>query len=174
MSEPLENLYFNWLCERVQTPEVPTPSTSYNRLFRHMHNTEFVFLVVGDDNRGADGVELRVEFLHLADIPADEEWLSYPCSVFEMLVAFSIRACRQTDSPEYEWFWHILGNIDLLRYNDVEPYDAEAVRETLDRVLWRHYGYSGLGGLFPLNRPNVDQRNVELWYQFSAYLTDKE
>ena len=31
---------------------------------------------------------------------------------------------------------------------------------------------NGTGGLFPLKRPRVNQRRVEVWYQMSEYLME--
>ncbi len=93
MTEPLENLYFNWLCAKVIHVENPTPSLTYWKLFRELHNFEYVWLISGDDNRAEDGLELRTEFLMEVNLPDDPVWSGVGCSVFEMLIAFS-RKCQ--------------------------------------------------------------------------------
>lgn len=176
MSEPLENLYFNWLCAKVTIHTPLTPSVSYWTLFRTLHNTEFVWTVLGDDNREADGRELRRDFILEADIADNLEWRSRlnPCSVFEMLIAFSKRVEFQMSSPAREWFWEFLKNLGLDGCNEASGVTEEEIAEVLDTFLWRTYDYSGFGGLFPLEHARRDQRDVEIWYQFYDYLADTD
>jgi hypothetical protein len=174
MNEPLENLYFNWLYAKVLQIKHPTPSLTFDMLFKTLHNLEFVWLLSGDDNRAEDGKELRREFLIMADIPDDVEWRTQiPCSVFEMLIAFSRRAERNTGTSAKEWFWEFLDNLNLAGVNDasgVEPCDIE---DTIEMFLWRTYRTDGDGGLFPLRNPQSDQTEQEIWQQFCDYLVDQ-
>lgn len=173
MNEPLENLYFNWLCAKVNRFENSTPSLSYDTLLRVLHNTEFVWTLSGDDNRAEDGVELRTEFLLAADLPDDPEWRALPCSLLEMLIAFSRRAEYMTDMNAEEWFWHFMENLGLDKYNEAYGASIDEIGEVLYRVVWRQYNFNGHGGLFPLSKPAHDQTKVEIWYQFCEYLTDQ-
>lgn len=174
MTEPIENLYFNWLCAKVIRLENPTPTLRYDRLLKILHQTEFVWLVSGDDNRAEDGAELRRNFLVEMNSKEPSEWKDLPCSVFEMLVAFSKRAEFATDVYHVNWFWEFLENLDLLRFNDASCVTEENVHEILYTFVWRQYLPNGRGGLFPLEGPHNDQREVEIWYQFCAYLTDQD
>lgn len=174
MSEPLENLYFNWLCAKVMRVEVPTPSLTYWKLLTELHNTEFVWLLSGDDNRAEDGLELRPEFLLESNLEADPEWIHLGCSLFEMLLAFSRRAAFQTEESAQEWFMHFLENMGLAEFNDARNFTAAEVGEYLYTLVWRTYSYDGRGGLFPIKNPPHDQREVEIWYQFCEYLVDQE
>lgn len=174
MNEPLENLYFNWLCAKVLRLENPTPSLRYDTLLRTLHNTEFVYTISGDDNRSEDGIELRTEFLLEADIPDHPEWRAMPCSLFEMLIAFARRAEFMTDVPAAQWFWEFMDNLDLRQYNDASGVSQDEIAEILFRLVWRQYRFDGHdGGLFPLDQPHEDQKNVEIWYQFAEYLIDQ-
>lgn len=174
MPEPLENLYFNWLYAKVHTLKTPTPSLSFDILFKTLHNLEFVWLLPGDDNRAEDGKELRREFLIMADIPDDVEWRTQvPCSVFEMLVAFSRRAERNTGVPARQWFWEFLINLNLSEANDASGVEQEEIEDTIELLLWRTYPSNGDGGLFPLREPNRDQTKEEIWQQFCDYLVDQ-
>lgn len=175
MTEPLENLYFNWLCNKIISNENPTPSLTYWRLLRTLHNTEFVWTLSGDDNRAEEGLELRLEFLVQADISDRPEWRRNPgCSVLEMFVAFSRRTAYVTDPSAKEWFWLFIENLGLIKYNDAVFKDEHVliVADKLDRFIWRTYGSNGY--LFPLKKPKDDQRTVELWYQFSYYETEQD
>lgn len=174
MNEPLENLYFNWLCAKVVRVEVSTPSLSYDMLLRVLHNTEFVWLLSGDDNRAEDGVELRSEFILESGFLETPEWQNIGCSMLEMLIAFARRVEFDTDISAYEWFWHFIENLGLDRYNDAYGASPEEISDILYRVIWRQYSFNGRGGLFPIRKPSHDQTKVEIWYQFCEYLVDQE
>lgn len=174
MSEPLENLYFNWLCAKVIDTSQTSPGLTYWTLFGVLHRTEFVWRVNGDDNRVADGKELRREFILMADIPDDPDWRMLPgCSVLEMLVAFSRRAEWMTDRPAYEWFWEFMENLGLKEFNDgnVNPND---IGEILEEFIWRTYPSNGEGSLFPLRMSSADQQSIELWHQLCEYVMEQE
>lgn len=173
MSEPLENLYFNWLCAKVVDIRETSPGLTYWKLFKALHTTEFVWLLTGDDNRAEDGKELRGEFLLQADIPDDPDWRTLvECSVLEMLIAFSRRTEYMSGSPAKDWFWIFIENLGLKECNDAN-FNGAQVDEVLYSFIWRTYRGDGVGGLFPLTNPGSDQKEVELWYQFCDYLADK-
>lgn len=175
MPEPLENLYFNWLYAKVADFNARTPSLTFDTLFKTLHNTEFVWLLLGDDNRAEDGKELRREFLLMGDIPDHPEWRTqYPCSVFEMLIGFSRRAEKNTGEPAKEWFWEFLRNLNLSEVNDASGVDPEEIEDTLKMMMYRTYQPNGDGGLFPLENPQSDQREEEIWQQFCDYLVDQQ
>lgn len=172
MDEPLENLYFNWLCAKVTHVENPTPSNTFWRLLKALHNTEYVWLISGDDNRAEDGLELRGEFLIAGDISGHRDWTGMPCSLLEMLIAFSRRAEFQTGDPAQNWFWEFIDNIGLLECTDSSDCTEDDISEKLYTLVWRTYDNSGRGGLFPLDDPPEDQTKTEIWYQFCEYLVD--
>jgi hypothetical protein len=174
MSEPLENLYFNWLCSKVLQVRRPTPSLSFDTLFKTLHNLEFVWLLSGDDNRAEDGKELRREFFIMGNIPDDEEWRTQiPCSVFEMLIGFSRRADKNSRTSAKEWFWEFLKNLNLAEANDASGIEPNEIQDVIEMLLWRTYGPDGDGGLFPLRDPQRDQSEQEIWQQFCDYLVDQ-
>jgi len=96
------------------------------------------------------------------------------CSVLEMLIPLARRAEFDTDIPMRDWFWTFLRNLGIDEMNDATPAVKARVDPILERLIWRRYRRDGLGGLFPLRRPMEDQREVEIWYQFCAYLTELE
>jgi hypothetical protein len=164
MSEELENLYFTWLCAKVEDRRI----APYKRLLKKLHQTEFVWKIIGDDNRVEDGRELRREFLIAADAPDHREWRLDPsCSVLEMLIAFSRRAEYMTDEPADIWFWEFIDNLGLKG-------TERNIDEILYNFIWRTYEYSGHGGLTPLDNPLSDQRDLQIWHQFCDYLIDKD
>lgn len=173
MNEPFENVYFNWLCAKVvDTTDMPR-SGLYVNLLRLLHTTEFVWTVMGDDNRAEDGKELRSEFILEADIPDRPEWRTIVgCSMLEMLIAFARRAEFQTDMPVRDWFWKFITNLELHLFDD-RNWDAEFANDILEQFIWRTYSSNGNGGLFPIMETSVDQRDVEIWYQFSEYVLEQ-
>lgn len=172
MTEPIEFTYFDWLCSKVMRVEASTPSTTFWGLFRYLHNHQYVWTISGDDNRAADGVDLRHEYAYECNVLIPREWENLPCSVFEMLVALAIRAQFQTGDPPSYWFWIMMENLGLDECNDASIMQDEEVEEIVQRFLFRQYEPSGLGGLFPLHDPLHDQRTTEIWYQFAEYITD--
>ncbi len=94
--------------------------------------------------------------------------------MLEMLIGLSRRLSFDADGEPSVWFWHLIETVDLQQYND-HNYNNKSQRdidEILDRIIWRTYKPDGRGGLFPLRNPIHDQREVELWYQLSAYLIE--
>ena len=174
MNEPIEDVYFNWLYQKVASVENPTPSLTYWTLLRDLHSTEFVWLISGDDNRCEDGLDLRREFYRTVMIDADIPWMNLGCSVLEMLSAFGRRAEFDTNLSSRQWFWVFLENLGLKDFNDAHPNITRHVDAVLQRLIWRTYQPNGHGGLFPLRSPQHDQRGVEIWYQFCEYLVDQE
>lgn len=172
-NEPIEDVYFNWLYSKVASVDNPSPSLNYYTLLQEMHHTEFVWQLQGDDNRAQDGIDIRKEFLMEARLEREPEWMNVGCSVLEMLIAFSRRAAFQTEdvSPR-EWFWIFLENLGLSALSDNKHGIIPIAKQTLDDFVWRTYAPDGSGGLFPLNYAEVDQRLVEVWYQFCEYLIE--
>lgn len=175
MNGPLEMLYFDWLCAKVVVNKNSSPTNNYWRLLRILQNTEFVWLLSGDDNRAADGLDLRREFIIAADLPDDPEWRKFPeCSVLEMLVAFCRRAEFMTDIKSTDWFWEFLDNLGLKEFNDASTVEDEVIYDILETFIWRTFEFNGKGGMFPLDSPKHDQKDVEIWYQFCEYLVDQD
>lgn len=172
MDEPLELQYFKWLYSNVSDPAERLPSLRFFNLFNQLHQTEFVFLISGDDNRMQDGRDLRADFFRHHFVHNDGTIDREGCSVLEMLVAFSRRASLTTDEPPRDWFWEMLNNLGLSSVNDSTPYNEQAVQELVDRFVYRQYDSRGNGGLFPLTHTQKNQRRVEVWYQFNEYLVE--
>ena len=173
-AEPIEEEYFNWLYAKVAYEMNPTPSLRFYDLLRILHRTEFVWILSGDDNRAQDGLDIRREFLREAFLPSQTHWMTIGCSVLEMFIAFSRKAEFETDTDARSWFWIFLRNLGLDDLSDAVGFPPERVSEVLEAFIWRTYHRTGRGGLFPLRHPREDQRQVEIWYQFYAYLQENE
>lgn len=174
MNGALDEEYLAWLYHQVANPSLKNPRKTFWSLFQQLYDIEFVWTVPNDDNRVEDGRQLRCEFLEDADIPGGDGWAADPgCSFFEMLVALSRRLSEEDVGEPAEWFWHLMGNIELSECNDASRYDTERVEAIVLRVIRRTYDYDGRGGLFPLRDPHENQLDVELWYQMQAYILEQ-
>lgn len=174
MDEPLDDQYLHWLYGQVASLRHRNPSRTYWDLLRQLYITEFVWFVPNDDNRLADGRDLRIEFFREnPEIEHDPEWEELGCSMLELLIGLSRRLAFEAEGEPAAWFWHMLENLGLAECNDDAEFDPEEVDEVLNRVIWRTYLTDGRGGLFPLYHTREDQREVELWYQLSAYVLER-
>lgn len=172
--EPLEDLYFQWLCAHVQHVAIPTPSTTRWNLLKYLHSQQYVWMEGYDGSRADDGIELRSYFSTESRTRLDPDWEHMPCSVLEMLVALSVRAEYNSliVEPVSWWFWHLIDNLGI-DYPDAVELPLYSMEATLDVWMYRQGDPNGQGGLFPLENPKEDQRHVEVWYQLMAYLEEK-
>jgi len=137
------------------------------------HNCEFVCLLSFDDNRDEDGLNFLYEFINYNQEEVDQIWLSERCSLLELLVAFSNHAQFQTGISSRDWFWEFISNLGLLQYSD-DSFNFDAASDKLYDFVWRTYHYDGTGGILPIKNPQEDQKTVELWYQLSQYISEKD
>jgi hypothetical protein len=171
----LDNLYFEWLYKKIGVVSNRNPNKSYWELARHLYRTPFFWVVPNDDNREADGKDLRNEFISECDIQDIEvNWLQIDCSVLEMLIALAGLAAFNSVGKAGDWFRKFLDNLRLRSFTDAAwNRDAAAqTQKTIERLVDRTYNSRGVGGLFPLKNAEKDQRKEELWYQLSAYLAE--
>lgn len=146
----------------------------YSMLLHTLHNTKFSVVVERDINRIKDGMSLRDEFLDDVGV-ADGDFVK-PCGILEMLVALAIRVNEEyignPDDPHPEYiFWEFLCNLGLDKYDD-KHFDEGKIIEICDTFIFREYDFNGKGGILPLKRPKVDQRDAEIWSQMMAYLSE--
>lgn len=172
MDQPLDDAYLSWLYSQIGSVKLRNRARSYWRLARQLYTKEFVWFVPNDDNRVEDGRDLRFEFLTQEGLEADDAWMDLGCSMLEMLIGLSRRLSFEAEGEASDWFWHLMDTLELRECNDRASWSDEMVNDVLERVIYRNYGPDGVGGLFPLETACEDQRNVELWYQMSAYLLE--
>ena len=169
----ISNEYFNWLmhvvCESRYSDQI-----SYRKLLMHLHNTEFIWKLRGDENRAEDGIDLRLRFSDDSGFERDylSSYLNEPCSVLEMLLALAIR-CEETimDDPNKgnrtgQWFWGMIVNLGLGSMMD-NNYDKNYVTNVITTFLNRKYESNGRGGLFTVRNC---KRRIEIWHQLCLYL----
>ena len=164
--------YFDWLVELIQGCE-------HVKLLRHMHETTYIWRIPNDENRADDGEALRSRFLYETNY-TDYDLPEKGCSVLEMLVALASRINDilidiEGDDDTPRWFWMLIENLDLVKFDDIsldEDGNFDEIDIRLCNFMERTYTRNGYGGLFPLNKSKENQRNIEIWYQMSAYLEE--
>lgn len=177
MDKPLDELYFEWLYSQVGDPRVNTPTRTYWRMLKVLYTTEFAWFIPNDDNRIADGKELRPEFVDDFGIRhVDPGWMNLGCSMLELLIALSRRLAFEAEGEPSGWFWELIENIGLGGFTDERMgyrYTETMVADILERVIWRRYDFDGNGGLFPLRHTEYDQTKLEIWHQMNAYVLER-
>jgi hypothetical protein len=170
IKESIDDEYFRWLCLKI----LERKGRIYNSLLKILYSTEFVWVVPADSHRAADGIQLRRDFRRETNTELDETWLAQPASLLEVFIAFAIRAEFQTDIPVRKWFWTFMENLHLDQFRQVTDDDKIMINEILEKFTWRLYDSHGFdGGLFPVMVTENDQRERELWYQFSEYVLEQ-
>lgn len=170
------NGYFNWLKDIVSGSRF-AKGVSFNKLLMRLHDIEFRYSILKDENRASDGINLRWRYaLRQGDTSGYIlEVLDGPCSVLEMMVALALR-CEETimDDPSIgdrtgQWFWGMITSLGLGSMRD-DIFDKSVVDECIERFLNRDYHSNGRGGLFTVRNCDHDLRDVEIWVQLNLYL----
>lgn len=178
MSVRTNEAYFSWLYHTANRDRY-SGSISFTKLLRRLHDTEFIFSIPRDENRAADGMDLRWRYVCERVVPDRHEavllTLDGPCSVLEMIIALAIR-CEENimDDPSKgdrtgQWFWGMIANMGLGGMSD-DRYDEERIDIIVDRFMAREYSPDGRGGLFTVRDCDVDLRDVEIWHQLCYFL----
>lgn len=173
-SNPLTEDYFRWLVSQIEDEE-GTQDKEYWDLFGIMFEKEYArqWLVSNDENRLADGTDLRVEFCHVQRISRNALKKLGPCSFLEVLVGLSRRLAFDAGGRAQGWAWQLVINLELDRMSDpLSQRKRRQVEDILDGVIQRTYSPDGVGGFFPLTQPDEDQTRKELWYQMAAYIEE--
>ena len=170
----VRNNYFEWLYYFV-TKIRAHDRVSYKKLFRLLHDIEFVYSIRNDENRASDGIDLRYRYGMAIGDESVVDVLDGPCSVLEMLIALAVR-CEETimDDPRYgdrtsQWFWTMMSNLGLNHMTD-DVYNQEYITDRIYDFMERRYEPDGLGGLFYIKGCKDDLRDVEIWIQLCWYL----
>jgi len=171
--------YFDFLCDIVWE-NTPDADESYEiLLLRQLHETPFYPLVLNDENRASDGLDIRDAYFD-GERGGLQAPLRGECTMLEMLIGLSYRlesltAQSRWEKTPREWFWVLVDNLGLdYRSNrglSRAEYCARIV-SVCHLFLERQYESDGNGGLFPLKTPGNDQKRVEIWYQMSAFIIE--
>lgn len=164
--------YLRWMMGKVGL------DVCYQAVCMRMNSTDFIPFVGNDDNRAADGIDLRYKYeTETGFYP--EGYEDKPCSIFEMMVALALRCDEDVMyDPEVGervdlWFWEMFTTLGLEEFEGNEL-DYDIIDDILERLNDRTYDFDGRnGGMFVMNNPPEDLRDVELWYQMMYWLNEK-
>ena len=123
-----------------------------------------------DENRAKSGLNLRAVFAFESGV-YNEDVHDGPCSVLEMLVALAENIATEAGDFVSKWFWEMISNLELMNCSD-ENYNANYIDARLDIWMRRQYDASGKGNIFEIPNFDGDMRNMEIWNQKNAYLTE--
>lgn len=164
--------YIRWL-EAQLRDEHSNWDHSYEGVTITMFNKPFVQIIAMDDNRMADGMDLRVDYARLEHIRPTLMPNLGPCSFLEVLIALSRRLAFIGGGQAPGWAWHLMTNLELdLMVDPLTRSKERKVQRIMDTVINRTYSPDGTGGFFPLVRAEDDQTQVEIWYQMNTYIQE--
>ncbi len=178
--------YFDWLLNRVG---VDKGHNGYSCLCEIMYEHQFIPIVEMDDNRWYAARRLRINYaddcgysIHEQDkVAAEIENEIGDCTFLELLVSLAENMRTETedgpyDAPASKWFDEMVCNMGLETYTNamINTYESAygEADEAIMRVTYRTYRKNGIGGLFPLKKPKLDQREVELAIQLNNYIAE--
>lgn len=146
----------------------------YNLLFRDLSSTIFESLIDFDDNRVYETLAFRDEY------DGDPGMFPEYVSMLEIIRCMAIKCEELTfdasnNESRTEWFWQLLSNVGLDKFSDDVYHDhggGDAVKTILNKIIQRKYKSNGEGGLYPMKRTVLNQRNVDLWYQMNEYVIE--
>lgn len=170
MNGDIRNEYFDWICGNFDNPAAPN-----RRLFMLLHTTTFEYENEMDHSRYVDGITLRRKFMYRVyntmDTPPE---LNGPCSVLEMMCVLAEKLEDTMCDPEYgdrtrHWFWDMLGSMGIANQRDGHFHRSFCER-AIYRMMHHKYEPNGKGGLFTIHNPDLDMRDMHIWWQMGAYI----
>lgn len=167
--------YFEWLLKRLNLKK-----RDRKKLLHILFDRPFDVILDRDYNRLEDGRYLRNHFLLECGINGG--FTDHYISVLEVLIALCERIELEyignpSDPRPDIIFWEILCNLGLDRecFSDSRinhPTNLRKIDEIVNVFVNREYDFNGNGGLFPLKVNDFDQKDVEIWDQMQAYLSE--
>lgn len=171
LEEQIWDEYLDWLLKYVNFKK-----KGYHRLMEKLHHTDFEWYIERDRNRAEDGLNVRRIFEEEMCDHTVQLIFDIPCSVLEMLVALADRIENEyigdPNNPHPEdIFWEMLCNLGLDSCTD-RMFDPSRVSYILQNWMFRTFDFYGIGSIFPVENPEIDQREIEIWSQMNQYLME--
>lgn len=162
--------YFEWLLSKISVD----PAKNNHLLgLKWLFNTDFKWSNRLDENRAADGVDLRSDFAYECGYSFEtvrEALLDKRCSWLEMMVGLAIR-CEDSIMGNDEfgdrtshWFNVMVDSLGL--YLNCSSED-EII---LEKCATRQYKQDGEGGLWWVKGTKKNLRRMQIWDQMCEYL----
>ena len=161
----MKERYFHWLLKFIGNGFCR--KNSYFELLKYLFDAEYYWSIPMDENRAADGIDLRHRFVVECD--EDEEasyaYLSGPPSVLEVMIALSIKmeyiARGSIDiNKSAQWFWGMIKSLDIF-----DCYDGNFDEGKVMYMLSRWMDYRNEISIFP-------NGEGELWSQAMNFLSE--
>ena len=168
----IEN-YFEWLKTYINGGD-----PNYESLLLYLFDYDFIWVHPLDENRYADGIDLRENYYYHYCTEEEKDifiqYLDKPCSIFEMLIALSLRCgdlmASAENGADYEyWFWSMIESLGLMGMHN-ESFDLDIVSDICERLNNKTYASDGRGGLFTIKDYPYDIRDLEIWRQMNLYM----
>ena len=153
--------YYYWLESLVN-------DGNHNKLIRYLYEYPYRWQFTLDQNRAAGGLNLRNRYANENGVNVQDVGRG-PCSVLEMLIALADRMTEILERDIYDWFWVLIKNLKLDRFDDAHFDDIDYI---LNHWLDREYDSSGDGSLFPLSGYSGDVRSLDTWSQMNAWIAE--
>lgn len=178
---PLTEQYHDWLY-KIVCGEWEPRNLSFHRLLTFLFNKNYIPACEMDGCRATDGINLRYRFATESNITygeIDAAFQGVPCSMLEMMVALAIRIEEHIMEDSNagnrvgQWFWNMVVSLGLAAMDD-NRFHEDRADSIINRFMCRDYQPNGAGGLFTLNHPTEDMRQIDIWYQVQGYLQDNE
>ena len=161
----MKERYFHWLLKFIGNGFCR--KNSYFELLEYLFNTEFCWSIPMDENRAADGIDLRHRFVVECDEneEASYVYLSGPASVLEVLIALSIKMegiARGTIdlSKAGQWFWGMIKSLNIL-----DCYDGNFDEKKVEYFINRWFDTDSNVSIFP-------KKSGEIWTQAMDFLSE--
>ena len=164
----IENEYLRWIFEIID-------GWDHISMLCQLHNIEFYSDVWLDDNIIESVYVFRDRMGRDYDGPRGKP------SVLEILVVLAVDCEEKIMHDDARgnrtayWFWEIMDNLGLKRYDDTRYNSAssEKISDIIDIFLEKDYDYYGNGGsAFPCEHPIKDMRDTALWEQLNYWLNE--
>ena len=174
----MEQVYFDWLLQKIHDPEV-FPLAIYSRLLHRLFELSFFWTYAMDVCRVDDAIDLRYRFGR--EEGYSQEIIAHyldmrDASVLEVMVALALRMEEHILGDSIygdrcaEWFWVMMESMHLHYYDD-RHYSEEVVDSIVLAMLYHRYSRNGDGGLFSVAvDENTDMRNEDIWYQMMRWI----
>lgn len=144
--------------------------SNYRKLIKQLDSIEFTWIFTLDGNRAAGGLNLRRRFAYEASTILEDVRVG-PCSVLEMLIGVAVHMEDQLTDTIETWFWTLIENLHLDQFDDSQ-YDSRGVEYIVSTWLNRNYLPNGEGSIFPLSDYPGDCRNIDIWAQMNAWISE--
>lgn len=174
--------YFDWLTNIVMPGGQTRDHKSYHRLIAMLFDSKFYPLMNTDDARVDDVYAMRSQYTDIVHMdPASADGFvrqGFPsCSMLELMVALArrmenhIMADSEYGDRTSQWFWEMVSSLGLSSMDD-SNFDDRLSGVVISQFVNREFAKNGCGSLFTIHNPDIDMRDLDLWYQMHAYINE--